>query len=520
MPTFMPSRGSLSECHTGRAGWGHGGSDPTASGPAMAGDPEPAPPRATRPRPPPWWRPSRWWPRSSRPVRRPATTETDAASLVAAFARGKRLCAAGETLVAARAAECHAYLSLGHRSPAEWLAAVTGASVGEAADVLKVGEALPSQPGVEEALRGGRLTPSRAKLVTGAVKVNPQKEAELVRGAEDDTFRQLRDRCLRARAEGRAGEDADAAHAAVHAARRCRTWTDEEGAFRLDALLTPEAGASLLASLTRQSDRFFHAARQGRRPRAGRGLCGRRPGGPGHRARPPARVPGRGWPPGGRATRGRGPAIPRAGDPKRRLAGAGGRGGGTVDAPRAPGHGPGPGGPGRPAPGVGGRRRDLRDPRGRAGAGRTARELLGDAWVDLVVSDGVDVTTICRMGRSLPPRLRTALVERDRCCVVPGLRRHQGPRDRPLAGRPRRRRAAVHGQPGPPVPLSPLPADPPGVRPLGGPGPVAVRATRAPQGPPDPGPPDPGASRGRGRPRPRPSRPRGPPTRRCSPSEE
>ena len=144
-------------------------------------------------------------------MRRPATTEQDAASLVAAFARGKRLCAAGETLAAARAAECRAYLAGGHRSPAEWLAAVTGASVGEATDVLKVAEALPSQPGVEEALRDGRLTPSRAKLVTGAVKVNPQKEAELVRGAEADTFRQLRDRCLRAKAEGQ-----------QRAGRRCR----------------------------------------------------------------------------------------------------------------------------------------------------------------------------------------------------------------------------------------------------------------------------------------------------------
>ena len=40
----------------------------------------------------------------------------------------------------------------------------------------------------------------------------------------------------------------------------------------------------------------------------------------------------------------------------------------------------------------------------------TARELFGDAWVELVISDGVDVTTICRMGRTLPTPLRTAIV--------------------------------------------------------------------------------------------------------------
>ena len=353
----------------------------------------------------------------------------DAAALVAAFARGQRLCAAGETLVAARAAEGHASLSGGHRSPAEWLASVTGASVGEATDVLKIGEALPSQPGVEEALRGGRLTPSRAKLVTGAVKHNPGQEAELVRGGEADTFRQLKDRCLRARAAGRSQREADAAHAALHAARRCRTWTDEEGAFRLDALLTPEAGASLLASLTRQSDRFFRAARTAGVHQPGEAYAA---------DALVALVTGRGLLP---ATRS-GPAGGPNGTPP------GGTGGGQTGTTDDDGGGGG-NGSGRP---TGGRCRPpepgamvqlrvdlaaLR--RGSVANGetceipgvgpvsvRTARELMGDAWVDLIISDGVDVTTICRLGRSLPTALRTALVERDRGCVVPSCDVTQG----------------------------------------------------------------------------------------------
>ncbi len=71
----------------------------------------------------------------------------DAARLVEAFTRGKRLCSAGETLAAARAAECNAHLATGHRDPADWLASVTGASRGEATDVLRVANALPCQPG-------------------------------------------------------------------------------------------------------------------------------------------------------------------------------------------------------------------------------------------------------------------------------------------------------------------------------------------------------------------------------------
>ena len=116
---------------------------------------------------------------------------SDAASLVNLFERGKRLCVAGETLSASRAAEGNAHHLSGHRTPDEWLSAVTGSSKGEAMGILKVGEALWSQPEVEDALRGGKLTSAQATLVTDAVKVNPGCEQDLVRGAEQDTLPQF-----------------------------------------------------------------------------------------------------------------------------------------------------------------------------------------------------------------------------------------------------------------------------------------------------------------------------------------
>jgi hypothetical protein len=48
-----------------------------------------------------------------------------------------------------------------------------------------------------------------------------------------------------------------------------------------------------------------------------------------------------------------------------------------------------------------------------------AQALLGEALCYLVITDGVDVTTICRMGRSIPWALKVALCERDQTCVVP-----------------------------------------------------------------------------------------------------
>jgi hypothetical protein len=44
---------------------------------------------------------------------------------------------------------------------------------------------------------------------------------------------------------------------------------------------------------------------------------------------------------------------------------------------------------------------------------------MGDAITKLVISNGVDVTTICNLGRYIPSSLKSALIERDRTCVVP-----------------------------------------------------------------------------------------------------
>ncbi len=186
----------------------------------------------------------------------------DAASLVDLFIRGERLCNAGKTLAANRVSESNKPIEEGHRSAAHWLAGVSGESVGEAMDVLKLGQAFENQPGVDDAYRQGKLSRARAKLVSGAVKVNPQSEGEILEGAKHDSLRQLKERCLRAKAQGRSAAGAAEAYEAIRKSRYCRTWTDPDGAFRLDARLTPDAGASLLASLSSESNRVFERSRK------------------------------------------------------------------------------------------------------------------------------------------------------------------------------------------------------------------------------------------------------------------
>ena len=49
----------------------------------------------------------------------------------------------------------------------------------------------------------------------------------------------------------------------------------------------------------------------------------------------------------------------------------------------------------------------------------TATEYLGEAFLKLLVIDGVDIKTVAHMGRHIPAPLRTAVEERDRVCQVP-----------------------------------------------------------------------------------------------------
>ncbi|MDE3086955.1 MAG: HNH endonuclease, partial [Acidobacteriota bacterium] len=47
-------------------------------------------------------------------------------------------------------------------------------------------------------------------------------------------------------------------------------------------------------------------------------------------------------------------------------------------------------------------------------------DVVGDATAKLVIKDGVDVRTVCHIGRTVPAAVETALEARDPVCVIPG----------------------------------------------------------------------------------------------------
>jgi hypothetical protein len=320
----------------------------------------------------------------------------DSVTLITFFTEMERTATAGKTLAAHRVDASNVHLMSGHRSAAELLAAQTGESVGDARQLIRLGESLVRQPELERAFRGGRLSRRRAALVADAAKVNPGKEGELVRGAESDTDATFKERCLRAKAEGRSKLEADRHSRALHEKRYCRTYTDSDGAFRIDALFAPEAGAHLKAALEAQADRQFGRARNE----------GRFETSDGYRADALlALITGQGiLGPKGKA----GSSAPRVGsDDAVRTPDASAtvsvvvglealRRGSVGDGDRCdiPGVGPVP--------------------------VEYARRHLGEALVELLIAEATDVTTVYSAGRHIPRRVYSALMQRDPRCVVPG----------------------------------------------------------------------------------------------------
>jgi Domain of unknown function (DUF222) len=314
-------------------------------------------------------------------------TTAQAAELLAVFAELERLVVAGKMLYAKRASESLTWRDEGHRSVASWMASTTKTGLGEALATLETSEALASLPETSEALRRGELSSSQLKVITAAAVEHPGAEKVLLQSAATDSLKALKARAAQVRAAAKCAEEENARYLAIHAGRYLRHWSDPDGAFRLDARLTPLDGAKVLSVLGAEADARFDAARkQGTHepPAAyradalvglltgdvvsGASSCG---SGASSRSRPGATV----------CIRVDAVALVRGHV----------RDGETCEVP---GVGPVP--------------------------VAAVRSQLSDAFVKVLVHQGVDVTTVCHPGRTVTAHVQSALEARDACCVVPG----------------------------------------------------------------------------------------------------
>ena len=303
----------------------------------------------------------------------------DAKVLVKWFSQMEKLSAAGKALCARRVADTGSYLTDGFKTPGSWLAAQTGENVGGAINLLQAAEEMAALPEVEDAFRAGELSAAQAEQVAGAATVDPSAERELLEAAKQKNLKGLKRRCEQLKAEKRSKEDEAARYERVRRSRYVRHWTDSDGAVRLEAKLTPDDGAKLLASLQAETERIFgDARRSGLRefPEAYSAdalvaLVTRDSAGPASSAGPKVVV----------QLRVDLEALRRGSTEAGELCEIVGVGPVSV---------------------------------------ATAKGLLGDSLLKLVIAKGTEVATVCTLGRTIPAALRTAIETRDPKCVVPG----------------------------------------------------------------------------------------------------
>jgi hypothetical protein len=275
----------------------------------------------------------------------------------------------------AEVAKSDAWLHDGARSPAAWMASKTATPLCQAIATMEMVKHLDGLPAIAEAFRAGRLSLAQAREIVAAARDCPEDEDELLELAGRLTMAELKEACGRVRAA--AVTDPVERHEKIRKSRYLHSWTDGEGAVRIDARLTPDDGAVVLAALDARSRRLGAEARaQGNYENA--------------LAYDADALVELARSNGGDGTGGPEAMVHVHVDYAALLRGF------ALDGERCE------------VPGVG------------AVPIAVVRRLLGDCILKVIVTDGVDITAVAHAGRTISSHLRTALEARDPTCIVPG----------------------------------------------------------------------------------------------------
>ena len=303
-----------------------------------------------------------------------------AARLVSSGERVRRLGDAIRTIGVGQVERTNGWKGQGAKSISEWLSIETDCAHYEAQSVVVLAGQLQHLPVTQAALRSGELSGTQAVEVARGAIVAPNTETQLLNLAKHATVRDLRDATNRVVA---AATDEGERHRQVHKSRSLKWWVGEDGACNLKGRMTVANGALVKAALAPLEDSIFKQARKTgahERPEAYAAdalmaLCEKASATQSSES-------------GGKTTRPNAvinirvdiDALKRGHTENGEICEIAGVG---------------------PIPVV------------------TATEYLGEAFLKLLVIDGVDIKTVAHMGRHIPAPLRTAVEERDHVCQVP-----------------------------------------------------------------------------------------------------
>ena len=301
-----------------------------------------------------------------------------------ALAQTQKLAEGAVVRMTARYEEAQAWKRNGSKSAEDDIARKTGTSTSRARKQLDTSKRLRRRPKSDAAVRAGALSPDQADEVTSGAAASPDDEDSLLASARKDPLHELRRKAADARAK--ADKDREATRRRQHRNRRVSRWRDSEGMYNLHLRGPADWGAEIDAALKPGIDRAFADARD-----AGRFE----------------------------------PVDAYAADVVRqRLLGAAGSGAPTKSSGNSA---------VRPERKVIALVDLAALNRGHTVDGETAtiagvgpvsvsaiRAMLADAFVSVVITDGVDIVNVTHLGRQVTAHQRTALEARGYRCEIDG----------------------------------------------------------------------------------------------------
>jgi hypothetical protein len=249
---------------------------------------------------------------------------------------------------------------------------------------------MEAHPPISDAFKSGKLSEAQAKEIASAADVCPDQAADLVEAAEHMDLPALKRHCSDTRSVRDSETEEVDLHEQIRSRRYCRIWSDPDGTGRVDARLTPDALAVLLACLDPFDKQVFNEARK----------AGRHERRQVYRAdalisMAKASVSGTAAGSTGSGSTGSGSTAEQRTLVRIR-----------VDLPALK--------RGHRIPGE-----TCEIPGISSIPVKIVREILGDSLLELVLTQGQDVRTVCSDSRYIRKALRIALEERDQTCVVP-----------------------------------------------------------------------------------------------------
>ena len=188
-----------------------------------------------------------------------ALSVDDAKRMVREGAAIENTAATVKSLAAARVAQTQRWDRTDGKSAADWLAGATGTTGAKARDQIEAGRRLAELDDTAAAARRGELSADQVAAITDAAAADPSAEGRLLDTAKRGSLRDLRERCASTKAA--ADADPEATRRRIQAARRVRDWVDAGGVGHMHINGPVDQIARIKMAMAPHADRIFRQAR-------------------------------------------------------------------------------------------------------------------------------------------------------------------------------------------------------------------------------------------------------------------